>query len=190
MLAAIRAVDPDVPVELWAQDEARIGLHPIERRVWAKRGHRPVAVQHPGYEWLYVYGFVRPTTGEVEWLLMPTVNAWCFSEALRRFAEAVGAGPQKRIILVVDNAGFHVGKDVVWPPGIFPLFLPPYSPELQPAEKLWPLLHEPLANRLLTSLDEVERILVDRCCDLYGQSSLIAGCTRKSWWLQADPAKS
>ena len=75
MLAAIRAVDPDVPVELWAQDEARIGLHPIERRVWAKRGHRPVAVQHPGYEWLYVYGFVRPTTGEVEWLLMPTVNA-------------------------------------------------------------------------------------------------------------------
>ena len=189
-MAAVRAVDPAVPVELWAQDEARIGLHPIERRVWAPKGERPIAVQHPGYEWLYVYGFVRPTTGDVEWLLMPTVNVWCFNEALRRFAEAVGAGPKKRIVLVVDNAGFHKGDGVKWPPGIFTLFLPPYSPELQPAEKLWPLLHEPLANQLITALDEVERLIIERCRNLYTQPDLIAGCTRKSWWLEADSAKS
>ena len=143
-----------------------------------------MAVQYIGHEWLYVYGFVRPTTGDVEWLLMPTVNAWCFNEALRRFAAAVGAGPSKRVILVVDNAGFHTGGEVEWPPGIFPMFLPPYSPELQPAEKLWPLLREALANRLITKLDEVEHLITERCRSLYEQPGLIAGCTYKPWWLE------
>ena len=67
----IRAVVPEATVEVWAQDEARLGLKPITRRCWAKKGQRPLAVQHPGYDWLYLYGFVRPATGDVEWLLLP-----------------------------------------------------------------------------------------------------------------------
>ena len=188
-MAEIQERYPGVPIELWGEDEARIGLHPVERRVWAPRGKRPLAVQYPGYEWLYVYGFVRPTTGDVEWLLLPTVNIWCFNEALRLFALAVGAGPKKHIALVIDQAGFHTG-DVVWPEGITPLFLPPYSPELQPAEKLWPLLREPLANHLIETLLEVETLMVDRCRSLYDQKDLIAGCTHRDWWLAADPKKS
>lgn len=120
---------------------------------------------------------------------MPTVNIWCFNEALRQFACAVGAGPGKHIVLVIDKAGFHTG-DVVWPEGITPLFLPPYSPELQPAEKLWPLLREPLANRLVETLSEVEHLMVERCRGLYDQKALIAGCTHRDWWLAADPKKS
>ena len=57
---------PGASIEIWAEDEARIGLVPIVRRVWAPKGERPVARQRRAYEWVYVYGFVRPSTGQVE----------------------------------------------------------------------------------------------------------------------------
>ena len=86
-------------------DEHRVGLKPIIRRVWARRGHRPIIrVQHR-YEWLYVYGFVHPESGESQWLLLPSVNIEVFSIALAHFAQAVGAGPDRHVILVLDRAG-------------------------------------------------------------------------------------
>lgn len=157
-------------------------MKPTTRRIWAQKGHRPLVKQHLGYEWLYVYGFVRPSTGAVEWLLLPTVNIPTFNVALAHFAAAVGASETKRIILVLDGAGWHKSKDVVWPTGIHPLFLPAYSPELQPAEKLWPLLKESTANRFIETLDEVEDILVDRCRHLITVPETIAAHTHFAWW--------
>jgi hypothetical protein len=52
-------------VEVWAEDEMRLGLKPLVRRVWARGGERPVAGARRCYEWLYLYGFVRPSTGEL-----------------------------------------------------------------------------------------------------------------------------
>lgn len=101
---------PEASIELWAQDEARIGLVPIVRRIWARRGKRPLAQQRRSYEWLYVYGFVRPSTGQVEWLLLPTVDVELFELALEHFAEFVGAGVNKRVVLVMDQAGWHMAK--------------------------------------------------------------------------------
>ncbi len=95
--------------------------------------------QHIGCEWLYLYGFVRPTTGAVEGLLLPMVNILTFNIALKHFAKAVGACELKRIVLVLDGAGWHTSKNVEWPTGIHLLFLPAWSPELQPAQTLWPL---------------------------------------------------
>jgi len=165
-----------------------MGLKPVERRCWAPRGSRPIAVQRAKFEWLYVYGFVRPATGDVEWLLMPTVNVPTFNAALAHFAKAVGASATKRILLVLDNAGWHVGHDVEWPVGVHPFFLPPYSPELQPAEKLWPLLRASLANRLIESLDAVEALLIDRCQRLDAEKPLMRGCTLFPWWQAAGDA--
>ncbi len=157
-------------------------MKPTTRRTWAQRGQRPLIRQHLGYEWLYLYGFVRPTTGAVEWLLLPTVNIVTFNIALAHFAEAVGAGENRRIILVLDGAGWHKSKDVQWPVGVHPLFLPAYSPELQPAEKLWPLVREATANRFIDDLDDLEQIVVDRCRVLLNTPAAISGHTRFSWW--------
>jgi hypothetical protein len=77
------------------------------RRVWAPCGKRPVAKVKRRYKWVYVYGFVRPTTGETYWLILPTVNVEMFSLALKHFAQGVGAGEEKHILLVVDQAGWH-----------------------------------------------------------------------------------
>jgi hypothetical protein len=139
----------------------RVGLKPVLRRVWAPRGRRPVARVRRRYEWAYVYGFVRPRTGEVFWLVMPTVNTGAFSLALSRFAEWVGGAGEgkKRVVLVLDRAGWHVAKDLKVPEGLHLEFLPARSPELQPAERLWPLVNERVANRPFENLDELEGAL-------------------------------
>lgn len=63
----------------------------------------------------------------------------------------------------MDQAGWHKSRDLVLPEGLHGLFLPAHSPELQPAERLWPLSNEPLANRVVTSLDELEQVQAERC---------------------------
>ena len=83
------------PLHLWAQDEARLGLIPVVRRVWAACGERPLALGQRRYQWLYLYGFVRPGGGEVQWIILPDVDTEIFSLALKHFAGAVGAGPQQ-----------------------------------------------------------------------------------------------
>jgi transposase len=172
-------------VELWAEDEARLGLKPVVRRVWAPVGNRPVARFKRGYEWTYLYGFVRPESGGVYWLILPTVNTDLFSMALDEFAKEMGAGEDKRILLVVDRAGWHTGKEVEVPEGIHLQFLPAGSPELMPAERLWPLANEVVANRLFEEIEELEEALVERCLDLLEQTETIKGLTNYHWWPQA-----
>lgn len=69
--------------------------------------------------------------------------------ALESFAEEVGAGKRKRILLVLDGAGWRTAKKRLRiPEGIHLEFLPPHSPELQPSERLWPLSDEAVAPPL------------------------------------------
>lgn len=178
----IRQAYPAAAVELWSSDEHRIGLKPILRRVWARRGSRVRAVVRQRYQWMYLYGFVEPQSGKTSWLLMPTVNVEAFSLALSAFAEEVGCGPNKHIVLVMDQAGWHKSPRLVIPESLHILFLPSHSPELQPAERLWPLANEPLANRAFASLDELERVQADRCCWLQAHPEVIRGRTAYHWW--------
>src|SRR5918911_1600111 len=92
-----RERDPGRAVEVWAFDEHRLGLRPVLRRQWAPKGRRPVAVGHPRYEWLYLYGFVHPGTGEVVWFLCSAVDAALLSAVLAAFAGQLGAGEDELI---------------------------------------------------------------------------------------------
>ena len=85
------------------------------------------------------------------WCLLPTVNTGAFALALATFARDEGIDADHRAVLVVDQAGWHVAHDLVLPEGIDWCCCPPYSPELQPAERLWPLVDEPIANRALAT---------------------------------------
>ena len=184
-LGRLEEAYPEAEVELWSEDEARLGLKPVMRRVWAPVGRRPIARVKRGYEWTYLYGFVRPEGGEVFWLIMPTVNTKLFSMALSEFAEGVGAGEDKHVLLVLDKAGWHTAGEVEIPEGIHLEFLPSGSPELQPAERLWPLTNEAVANRLFEELPEMEDALVDRCVELLEQAETIRDLTNYHWWPQA-----
>jgi transposase len=95
------------------------------------------------------------------------------------------SGEDKRVLLVVDQAGWHTGKEVEIPEGIHLEFLPSGSPELMPAERLWPLTNEALANELFEEIEEVEEALVERCLELLDQPEAIRELTNYYWWPQA-----
>ncbi len=159
---------------------------PLVRRIWAPKGQRPVARVERHYEWLYGYGFVCPATGRSWWCLLPTVNTRAFALALATFARDEGIDADHRAVLVVDQAGWHIAHDLVLPEGIDVVLLPAYSPELQPAERLWPLVDEPIANRALATLDALETVLVSRCRALEADPQRLKAHTRFHWW-PADP---
>jgi DDE superfamily endonuclease len=143
-------------------------------------------VQHR-YAWLYLYGFVHPSTGEVVWFVCTTVATDLFSAVLAAFAAAVGAGEDKLVILVLDNAGWHVSDKLEVPVGVVLEFLPPYTPELQPAERLWPLANEAVANKHFPTLKDLDAALSERCRALAAMPDTIKAETNFGWWPAATP---
>ena len=148
---------PGAVIETFATDEHRIGLKPILRRVWAPRGERPIAPCHHRFEWLYVTAFVSPATGESFWYLGTGVDKELFEDTLALFAREAGAGRDRIIILVLDGAGWHTAPGLAVPEGIRLVYLPPYTPELQPAETLWVHVDEPIVNKHFETLGRPRR---------------------------------
>lgn len=162
MVAAIKARYPEEEVEVWSEDEARIGLQPIIRRVWAKRGERPLAVVEPRYEWLWLYAAINPATGHQFWLIMPQLNSRCVQLFLSEFA-AAECREGKRIVLLWDGAGAHRGQDLKVDDRITLFRIPAYTPELNPTERVWDLAREAVVNERVKDLDELEERLCERC---------------------------
>jgi hypothetical protein len=140
-------------------------------------------VQRQGYAWTYLFGFVEPSTGRLVFRLFPCFTRDTFALALREFAHELRLGTQRRAVLVLDRAGAHQHVDV--PEGLHLVYQPAHSPELQPAERLWPLVREALANRLFQTLDAIEDAIVQRCRELYAQTTLLQRITGFYWWIQA-----
>ena len=178
---AIQDAHPDKRVELWGEDEARLGLQPVVRRVWAFKGQRPIANVCPAYQWLYVYGFVNPLTGESSLLLLPSVSIEWMNEALAIFAQEQNPRQDKMIVLLWDQAGFHTSTKLNIPEGIHLYPLPPYTPELQPAERLWPLMREAVANESHKKIETLENTLSERCQWLMNDQNTVAKLTRFQW---------
>lgn len=176
---------PDQTVEIWAEDEARLGLKPIIRRVWSQRGERPLALSRTRYQWLYLHGFVQPENGDTSWMILPSVRAELMSVALRSFVEEHGNGKGKIFVVLLDRAGYHCARGVSVPPNVFLRFLPPYTPELNPAECLWPLVREAVANRMFPDLDTLEKTLIRRCRWCLRHPQTIRGRTGFQWILSA-----
>lgn len=172
---------PNFKVEVWFFDEHRVGLKPIIRKVWSPIGSRLIAKVQHRYEWLYVYGFVEPKTGKTLWYLIPRVNNEWLSLVYEAFAKDVGISDNKIILLVEDNAGWHRSQKVKIPEGIIVDFLPAYSPELQPAERLWSLVDEPLVNEYFERIEEIEDVLAVRCCTLQNMTEEIKNLTNYHW---------
>lgn len=184
-LHELQAEHANTTVEVWAFDEHRLGLKPILRKVWSPVGTRPIAEVHHRYEWLYVYAYVHPQSGSTEWHLLPRVQQAWFECSLADFAKVTGAGIDKLIVLQVDRARWHTTDTLQIPTGIEILTQPSYSPEVQPAERLWSLVDEPIVNRAIESLDKLEEIIAQRCCVLSEQfQEKIQRLTCFHWWPQ------
>jgi transposase len=139
-----------------AFDEGRFGLKAWFRRRWCPLGVRPPWIVEDQYEWTWVYVAVEPTTGWSYVLLLPETTSQCLDIFCRGLRQA--AGPQ-RVGVVLDGSGSHRSRQFDWPDDLVPLYLPAYSPELNPAEQLFRHLRKQLANRLFGSRKELEAAL-------------------------------
>lgn len=169
-------------VSLWCMDEHRLGLLPIRRTVWAPTGKPFTCSVNPRYEWLYIYAFVNPETGESRFWLVPALNKQAYGAVMAAFAQSVSAGSDHHVLVVEDGGGFHVPAEQGHPAGIETVRLPPYSPELQPVERVWALTDATVANRCFEDLDEFTAVLGQQCAWLETQPDLLTQQTLFYWW--------
>jgi hypothetical protein len=141
------------------QDEGRFGLLGSPRRCWAPAGVRPIVGARLTRQYLYAFAAVCPHDGVLDSLVLPWVNARAMSLFL---AEVARRHPDEFIVMVMDQAGWHLANALVIPDTMRLLFLPPYSPELNPAEHLWKAIRSDcFANEVFKDLDAVEQALVE-----------------------------
>lgn len=136
-------------------DEARLGQQGTTTRMWAPTGSRPTAIKQTRYQWLYLFAAVEPATGASVALQTPSAN----TETMDVFLASFGAelGPKDHAVLIMDGAGWHKSKKLKVPENVTILLLPPYSPELNPVERLWAYLRSHyLANR---AYDDYQHLL-------------------------------
>ena len=139
------------------QDEGHFGLLGTPRRCWALHGMRPLVGSRLERKYMYAFSAVSPHDGVMDSLVLPWVNAETMSLFL---AEVAQRHADEFVPMVMDQAGWHLAGELAVPMNMRLLFLPPYSPELNPAEHLWEALREEyFANHVFDDLDAVERSL-------------------------------
>lgn len=147
------------PVRLWVLDEHRDGLLPVIRRVWAQRGVRVHAPYATRYQWGYLHEAMEVDgANRLELLFTPCID----QDVHALFLQQLGAvEPGAVHVVIQDQAGFHLpAHDVRVPKNVRLLPLPPYSPELNPVEKLGDLVKDRICNRIYPSLRRLEEHLL------------------------------
>ena len=178
--AALPASAHGKRIEIWFQDEARVGQKGTLARLWAKRGTRPRATRDTRYEWAYIFGAVCPERSTGAALVMPYADGAALNAHLREIACHVA--PDAHAVLLFDGAGWHISQELQIPSNITPIKFPPYAPELNPVENGWDYLRK---NKLSNRLYDDYEALVAACCqawnDLIATPERIASITRRDW---------
>jgi hypothetical protein len=136
----------------------------IQRRILTIKGVKPISPYQHKFKNFYLFGAYSPITGTHFTLELPKCNTDCFQLYLDEFSNQ---SPDKFKILILDNGAFHKAKELNVPANIGLLFIPPYSPELNPAEKIWRYFKDRIATEVFKTLDD----LSDRLCEVITQLS-------------------
>lgn len=173
-------------MEVWFQDEARVGQQGTLTRIWAKRGSRPRAPRDHRYQWAYLFGAICPERSTGAAIIMPEVNIEAMNEHLAEISRCVSVGAIA--LLVLDGAGWHASPQLKVPDNIVLLRLPPYAPELNPVENVWEFLRGNfLSHRVWDSYEAVIHACRDAWNKLMRMPEQIASLTRRTWALPPLP---
>lgn len=157
----------DKPVEIWFQDEARIGQKNGVVRQWARRGTRPRQPADQRYKNAYLFGAICPARGTGAALALPYADTDAMQLHLNEISRHVAR--RAHAVLLLDRAGWHTTAKLKVPKNITLIFLPSRSPELNPVENVWQYLR---ANRLSNRVFESYDAIIDAACEAW--RSLIA----------------
>ena len=161
------------------QDEGRFGRISTPRRCWAPRGMRPDVPSQIVREYTYAYVAVSPHDGAMDSLILPQVSELAMSIFLREVSER---HPDEFILMVMDGAGWHKAKALKVPENMALIFLPPYSPELNPVEHVWESIRENgFRNKAFSSIEAVEDQLMRSLAALERDPASVASMTGFPW---------
>jgi len=145
-------------VRLMFQDEARFGRISGSKRCWCPEPFRPVCPAIVCQEYTYAYGAVSVPSGQFDSLILPQTDTLCMQIFLDEISSRY---PKDRIVMIVDGAGWHKSNSLAIPKNMKLLFLPSYSPNLNPVENIWEELREKgFDNKVFASMDSLENQLV------------------------------
>ena len=159
------------------QDEAGFGRINKPKYCWCQKGIRPLVPCHHIREYRYAYGAVEPMTGEGCFLVLPYCNTNCMNVFLNHLSESYS---NDRIILVCDGAAWHKANALIVPENISIVFIPPYTPEMNPIEQIWKEIRKiGFRNEVFHTLDKVVERLCKSICAL--SADTIKSITCRKW---------
>ena len=172
-----------VPNRLLFQDESRFGMISDARRCWCHAPERPVCPVTISHQAVYTYATVSIGSGQVDSLILPRVDTDCMQIFLDEIASRY---PNEKLVMVLDNAGWHRGRMLRIPKNMRLLPLPPHSPELNPMENIWDELREKsFHNRVFENLDQLEQELLIALQQLESSPEITKSISDWPWILEA-----
>ena len=148
MLATLARMHPGERLQLWCEDEARIGQKGRTCHRWYERGVRPPGLADKRFASLYLFAACRPGTDQAFALALPEATTASMGVFLAAFARELEPGAHA--VLILDRAGWHGSPRLEVPANVTLVPLPAYSPELNPVERVWLYLRERfLSHRVL-----------------------------------------
>jgi len=154
----------ETPVEIWFQDEARIGQKNGLTRLWARKGTRPRQPKDQRYDSAFLFGAICPARNTGAALVLPAAN----TQAMQAHLEVISGhvAPGACAVLLLDRAGWHTTARLKVPGNIIPILLPSRSPELNPVENVWQFLRQ---NWLSNRVFEDYAAILDAACDAWNR---------------------
>jgi len=168
------------PVEIWFQDEMRLGQKNGIVRQWARRGSRPTQPADQRYESAYLFGAICPARGKGAALALPHVDTEAMQLHLEEISRAVARGAHG--VLLLDRAGWHTTARLVVPKNMTLIFLPSRAPELNPVENIWQFLRQTwLSNRVFETYDTIVEAACEAWRKLLAQPAIITSIGLRDW---------
>lgn len=176
----MRHVPADTPIEIWFQDEARIGQKNGRTRIWAKKGSRPRLPADQRYKSAYLFGAVCAQRDTGAALMLPWADTETMNLHLKEISRTVAKGAHAAVLM--DRAPWHTSGELKVPKNLTPIFLPARSPELNPVENIWQYLRQ---NWLSNQIFEDHAAILDAGCDawnrLMAEPTAIKSIAAREW---------
>lgn len=180
MAEVVSALAPETPIEIWFQDEMRVGQKNSLVYQWAKTGSRPRQPKDQRYQNAYVFGAVCPSRDTGVALIMPQADTEAMQAHLHAIGEAVAPGAHA--LLILDQAGWHTTGKLDIPANITLVPLPPACPELNAAENIWQYLRQNyLGNRVFADYTAILDACQDAWRKLLAETGRITSIAQRQW---------
>ena len=179
-------LSPGTPIEVWFQDEMRVGQKNGQVYQWARKGSRPRQPKDQRYENAYLFGAVCPGRGAGAALIMPRADTEAMNRHLEEISREVADGAHA--IILLDQAGWHTTGKLKTPANISFAPLPPASPELNAQENVWQYLRQTyLSNRVFDSYAAILEACQHAWRSLLAETGRIASLASRTWAVIGQP---